>query len=533
MDKYVLQKKCFSCFKDIGIGWTFCANCGEMVNNTGSKITLSASINDLFDHEDVQTKPTFQSKSSIFNKFTEKVKTTVSHQLDKGDEVLVSNISPFMFILSKNGVETQKIDDIFLSDRKGTIGKDLRGYYYCNIHHPVTINATVLPQGEKHYFVNGDHLKIVDTIYIFSIMNQEKVEWQIVDMTSDLAQELIPEQIDIDEKGNIFVMPTALDQVTINKVSRNEKTRLKPDDLLSYNHRLFLLMEDKLIFQAPLKDSETETIMENVYAQGIDSHLDVHIRERRAGTKLLLSDIQFSVSPGEMVLILGGSGAGKTTLINAIMGSEKADATILLGNKNIYNDFEQVKRMIANVPQFSLHREKDTVYMTIKNAAEMKLIRDFVRDDVLLKEKIDSVLDTVSLSKKRDSLVSELSGGEKKRLSIATEYISDPLVFILDEPDSGVDGSNARSIMSSLRNIANQGKIILVISHNPDRTPSDFDKVVVLAKSEQESCGKLAFYGSVEDTLAFFETDQLELVVAEIERRPDYYINKYADFLSK
>lgn len=127
-------------------------------------------------------------------------------------------------------------------------------------------------------------------------------------------------------------------------------------------------------------------------------------------------------------------------------------------------------------------------------------------------------------------MVSALSGGEKKRLSIATEYIADPVVFVLDEPDSGVDGSNARSIMASLRSIADDNKIVFVISHSPDRTPELFDKVLVLAKSEEEACGKLAFYGSVEDTLEFFDVNQLELVVSEVEQTPDYYIEKYRKY---
>lgn len=156
--------------------------------------------------------------------------------------------------------------------------------------------------------------------------------------------------------------------------------------------------------------------------------------------------------------------------------------------------------------------------MTLKNAAEMKLPRDFVRDSQLLENRIDSVLRGVRLSKKREALVSELSGGEKKRLSIATEYIAQPVVFVLDEPDSGVDGSSARAIMASLREIADENKIVFVISHTPDRTPELFDKIVVLAKSDKDSCGKLASFGTVSDTLDFFDTPALELVVEKIER---------------
>lgn len=529
MEGYLLTKTCATCAKAVGIGWAFCGYCGGIVDNNGPRVTLSFPVEKLLQTEAKD----FSHQPKVLNRLVDKLKTTVSSQLDKGDEVQVSNLSPFLFIISQNEVETKKIEAVRLESHQGTIEKDVKGYYYVNDHQAVLVNASSLSKGQKHYFVNGDSLKIKDDIFIFSVMNQRLVKWQTVELTDLVAQDLLPDNMEITANGMVFVTPENSAQLTINRVPIAEKTRLKAYDLLSYHHRLFLLLEDRLIFQEPLQDDQQKSIMENIYAQELGGRLEVAIKERRAGSKVLLSDINFSVLPGEMVLILGGSGAGKTTLINAIMGSEKADATILLGNKNIYDDFEQVKRMIANVPQFSLHREKDTVYMTVKDAAEMKLVRDFVKDRVLLEEKIGTVLETVNLSKKRDSLVAALSGGEKKRLSIATEYIADPLVFILDEPDSGVDGSNARAIMSSLRNIANQGKIILVISHNPDRTPEDFNKVLVLAKSEQESCGKLAFYGSVEETLAFFETNQLELVVSEVEERPDYYINKYQEFLAK
>ena len=359
-------------------------------------------------------------------------------------------------------------------------------------------------------------------------MNQKDVEWQQEGITLQIADK-IGDSFEVFDDEILYLIPND-DQVILNNSIPQDKIRLKNYDLVSIHQRLFLVYDNQLIFQNELTEEQEKSIAENINSISDDTSLSVSIRKRLAGEKLLLSDIDFSVSSGEIVLILGGSGAGKTTLINAIMGIEKADAEILLGNINIYNQFDKVKRMIANVPQFSLHREKDSVYMTLKNAAEMKLVRDFTKDKSLLEDKISRVLETVKLTKKRDSLVSELSGGEKKRLSIATEYIADPVLFVLDEPDSGVDGSNARSIMSSLRNIADDNKIVFIISHSPDRTPELFDKVLVLAKSEEESCGKLAFYGSVEETLSFFNVNQLEFVVSEVEATPDVYIKKYKDY---
>ena len=124
--------------------------------------------------------------------------------------------------------------------------------------------------------------------------------------------------------------------------------------------------------------------------------------------------------------------------------------------------------------------------------------------------------------------------GEKKRLSIAVEYIADPSLFFLDEPDSGLDGVMSRALMNNLRHIADEGKIVMVISHGPDRAADLFDKVILLAKSVQDNCGHLAFFGSVSEAYEFFDTNTLEGVVRRINREDeggdgmsDYYIKKY------
>lgn len=152
-------------------------------------------------------------------------------------------------------------------------------------------------------------------------------------------------------------------------------------------------------------------------------------------------------------------------------------------------------------------------------------------------QRIDHVLNSLGLIRERDSIVRKLSGGQRKRLSIAVELVSDPGLFFLDEPDSGLDGIMAKSLMKQLRVIANEGKIVMVITHAPDRVSRLFDKVIVLAKGEKDNIGHLAFFGSVPEALAFFETTSLEGVIKKINRvdeggdgLSDYYIDKYAEF---
>ena len=230
-----------------------------------------------------------------------------------------------------------------------------------------------------------------------------------------------------------------------------------------------------------------------------------------------------------MDLILGGSGAGKTTFMNAVMGYEKANGKIMLGNTDIYADYDAVKEKIGYVPQQDLVRGSDTVFNTLESAAEMKLPVYMKKSDK--KKRVEEVLKVFSLWEVKDHLISKLAGGQKKRISVAVEYIANPSLFFLDEPDSGLDGPEAGKLMQNLRRIADEGKIVMVISHIPDRASNLFDKVIVLAKSKRTNRGHLAFYGSVKEALDYYDTELLEGVVKRIntDSMSDYYIKKYSE----
>ena len=146
----------------------------------------------------------------------------------------------------------------------------------------------------------------------------------------------------------------------------------------------------------------------------------------------------------------------------------------------------------------------------------------------------------LGLQRERDSLVKKLSGGQKKRLNIAVEFIADPSLFFLDEPDSGLDGIMAAGLMENLRVIADEGKIVMVITHAPDRVAHLFDKVIVLAKSAKTNSGHLAFYGSIDAAKEFFDADSLEGIVKRINRPDengdglsDFYIEKYEKYIGE
>lgn len=251
----------------------------------------------------------------------------------------------------------------------------------------------------------------------------------------------------------------------------------------------------------------------------IPEGLTVNIKSRNVGNffnrKCLLRDIHMSIKPGRMILLLGGSGSGKTTLVNAITGYEKANAKIYLNNENVYKNFNRLKYEIGFAPQQELIRTNDTVYMTVADAAALRLPVNVGKAERA--ERVAKVLQSMGLEPVQDNIVAKQSGGQKKRVSIAMEFVSDPFLFVLDEPDSGLDGILARELMQRLHDISRENRIVIVITHTPDRVADLFDDVIVLAK-DAERTGRLAYYGSVEDAKSFFGKDSMEGIIKTVNR---------------
>ena len=167
------------------------------------------------------------------------------------------------------------------------------------------------------------------------------------------------------------------------------------------------------------------------------------------------------------------------------------------------------------------------------DAATLRLPSTFTHEE--REKRVEEVMDIFGLTPVKNNLVVKLSGGQRKRLSIAMEFISNPTLFILDEPDSGLDGVMARELFLQLRQIADQGKIIIVITHTPDRVIDLFDDVIVLAKDANRT-GRLAWFGSIEDARAFFGKEKMEEIVKAVNRqeeggegRADEFIKRYAE----
>jgi len=297
------------------------------------------------------------------------------------------------------------------------------------------------------------------------------------------------------------------------------------------------LKEFQPLWSAKELRTDAASFFSNSKAAVLDQGLTVNLEERTATEffqkKYLLRDIHMYIQPGHMVLLLGGSGAGKTTYLNAVNGYEKAKAEVVLNGRNMYKNYKDMQYDIGFVPQLDLMRGSDSVFRTLMDAAALRLPESFSKADRMAR--VEEVMNIFGLTPVKDNLVVKLSGGQRKRLSIAMEFISNPSLFILDEPDSGLDGVMARELFQQLRQIADQGKIIIVITHTPDRVIDLFDDVIVLAKDSNRT-GRLAYFGPIGEARAFFGKEKMEEIVKSINRteeggegRADEFILKYAE----
>jgi len=219
------------------------------------------------------------------------------------------------------------------------------------------------------------------------------------------------------------------------------------------------------------------------------------VNNRSGGGKIrLLDEVDLSIQPNEFVGLLGPSGAGKSTLMDSLNGMRPASSGhVLVNNLDLYQHLESLKQSIGYVPQDDIIHRELTVYRTLYYVARLRLSRDISVQEI--NQVVDEVMDITGLSERRDVPISQLSGGQRKRVSIAVELITKPSVIFLDEPTSGLDPATEEKVMKLFRQIAESGRTVILTTHAMENVKL-FDKIVVLMR------GKLVFYGKPQEALA-------------------------------
>jgi ABC transport system ATP-binding/permease protein len=231
---------------------------------------------------------------------------------------------------------------------------------------------------------------------------------------------------------------------------------------------------------------------------------------RKEGNKhvVILNDISIAIPPRKFVALVGGSGAGKSTLMDALNGLRPVQqGAVLYNGQDYYKNLAAFSTQMGYVPQDDIIHRELTVERALYYAAKLRLPVDFTEKQI--KERIDEVLEDVEMKHRRGLLVNKLSGGQRKRVSIALELLAKPSIFFLDEPTSGGDPGLDRKMMLLLRKLADKGHTIVLVTHATNNINA-CDYICFLCQG-----GNLAYFGPPNDAKEYFgKTDFAEIYSA-------------------
>ncbi|WP_167161227.1 FHA domain-containing protein [Streptomyces sp. MBT27] len=256
-----------------------------------------------------------------------------------------------------------------------------------------------------------------------------------------------------------------------------------PGDIVGVGHRAYCLVGDEL-------QEYVDTGEVSLDVQGLTVTVD-------RGRRTLLDQISFPVGEKCLLAVVGPSGAGKSTLLNALTGLRPADGgTVLYDGRDLYRDYAELRQRIGLVPQDDILHAQLTVRRALGYAAELRFPQDTEKTE--RRARVDEVIRELGLEQRVDQPIHSLSGGQRKRVSVALELLTKPSLLFLDEPTSGLDPGMDRSVMHMLRGLADDGRTVIVVTHSV-LSLDVCDRLLVLAAG-----GRIAYYGPPRDALPFF-----------------------------
>ena len=260
------------------------------------------------------------------------------------------------------------------------------------------------------------------------------------------------------------------------------------------------------------------------------------VTDRNTRKKIsLVTHVSFRIGAGEFVAVVGGSGAGKSTLLDCINGMRPATGgKIYYDTNDYYENMNSYKGVIGYVPQKDIMHDDLTVGTALRYTAKLRTRADISEKE--LDARVSEAIADVRLQGKEKLRISALSGGQRKRVSIAMELLSDPKVIFLDEPTSGLSPDLDLEMMDLLKDLSRKGRTIVVITHAMENLDK-CDRVAFLGKG-----GRLCFYGAAKDAFRWFNRRSYSRIFAALSdeniseqfavkyRQNEDYAKLYADF---
>ncbi|OEJ97564.1 FHA domain-containing protein [Streptomyces thermolilacinus] len=262
-----------------------------------------------------------------------------------------------------------------------------------------------------------------------------------------------------------------------------DEARVTPEDIIGIGHQAYCVVGGRLV-------EYTDTGEISLDVQELAVRVD-------GGRKTLLDGVTFPVGEKALLGVVGPSGAGKSTLLNALTGLRPADhGTVLYDGRDLYRQYAELRQRIGLVPQDDILHLQLTVRRALTYAAELRFPEDTRKAE--RQARVDEVMRELGLEQRADQPVHSLSGGQRKRVSVALELLTKPSLLFLDEPTSGLDPGMDRSVMHMLRGLADDGRTVIVVTHSV-LSLDVCDRLLVLAPG-----GRIAYYGPPDEALGFF-----------------------------
>jgi ABC-type multidrug transport system ATPase subunit/pSer/pThr/pTyr-binding forkhead associated (FHA) protein len=224
--------------------------------------------------------------------------------------------------------------------------------------------------------------------------------------------------------------------------------------------------------------------------------------------KIGLHECSFEIPSKSLMAVMGPSGCGKSTLLKALNGdSPPSSGQVFISGLELNANYDYLKTQIGYVPQDDIVHRELTVEQSLFYAAKLRLEQS---DSASIQQKIEQVLKDLNIEHIRHNLVGKISGGQRKRVSIAVEILTDPLILFLDEPTSPLDPQTIEEFLEILRNLSNKGTTVIMVTHKPEDL-NYMDSVIFMAEG-----GYKVYQGNTSGYLQHFQVDDTIKVYAQL-----------------
>ncbi len=235
---------------------------------------------------------------------------------------------------------------------------------------------------------------------------------------------------------------------------------------------------------------------------------------------VLLDDVSFALRHGTLLGIVGPSGCGKSTLLKAMTGIRPATrGRLLYDGKDLYEHYSELRYRIGLVPQDDVLHRQLTVRRALRFAASLRFASDVPRQQ--RSDRVDEVLDLLGLTARAKQRIDTLSGGQRKRTSVALELLTEPSLLALDEPTSGLDPALDKEVMRELRLLADRGRTVVVVTHSVLHLDL-CDYVLVMCLG-----GRMGYFGPPDELLGFFGAEDYADVFDKVTNDAERWAQRY------